>query len=662
MKNKSPMRVGADYYPEHWPRERWDTDARLMRQAGFNVTRMAEFAWAKLEPNEGQFDFDWLEEAVNLFGQYGVQTILCTPTPTMPKWVYDTYPDTVSVDEKGHFVPFGNRQNNCFTSPAYRRLSRRITRALATRFADNPHVIGWQLDNELSGPICYCAQCEAHFREWLADKYKDIDVLNQAWGAIFWSQTYGDFAQAHLPRHRHSGPSLYLDFRRFHSQAVVGFAAEQAAILRETCPGHFITHNCMGMHDAIDYGALGELLDFVSEDYYYNYGSGDWDNRFAGYLGGAERLDFIRGLKGKKFWIMENSAGALGWETYGRNLRPGELRRMTFQNMAHGMEGQVWFRWRTSRFGTEQYWHGLLDHSGIPARRYNEAAATSKDLQLVFAETAGGGIPCQVAIVTDYEDQWALGQQPNSATFSYTGAIVPYYRALNKKGVNVDFVRVSDDLNAYKLVILPYKYVLTKENADKIIAFVQGGGTLLTTCRTGVKNEYNVPHEMILPGYLREAAGIRVEEYEAIDSYDIEYRGVKYKGGILADWILPEAGQALGRYASQGISCAAVTENAFGQGKVFYAGIVPGEELAEKIVEDALAAAGVPSFSLPEHTELVMHKNRGDTYYFLLNHSENEQHFVLEGIQGADLLSGRACEGAFILAANGVAVIKQGVL
>ena len=662
MKNQPPMRVGADYYPEHWPRERWDTDAQLMRQAGFNITRMAEFAWAKLEPTEGQFDFDWLEEAVNLFGRYGVQTILCTPTPTMPKWVYDAYPDTVSMDEKGRPVPFGNRQNNCFTSPSYRKLSRRITQALALRFKDNPHVIGWQLDNELGGPICFCAQCEAHFQRWLAAKYKDIGALNEAWGAVFWSQTYGDFGQTHLPRHKHSSPSLYLDFRRFHSQAVVGFAAEQTQIIRDICPRHFITHNCMGMHDAIDYGALGELLDFVSEDYYYNYGSGDWDSRFESYVWGAERLDFIRGLKGKKFWIMENSAGALGWETYGRNLRPGELRRMTFQNMAHGMEGQIWFRWRTSRFGTEQYWHGLLDHSGIPARRYNEAAAASKDLQTVFAETAGGTIPCHVAIVTDYEDQWALGQQPNSTSFSYAGAIAPYYKALSKRGVNVDFIRGFDSLGGYKLVILPYKYLLTKEDADSAIAFVKSGGTLLTTCRTGVKNTHNVPHEMILPGYLREAAGIRVEEYEAIDSYEIEYRGGAYKGGVLADWILPETAQTLGRYASQGISYAAVTENTFGQGKVFYAGAVPGDELAERIVEDALSASGIAAFSLPEHTELVTHRNGEDTFYFLLNHSDEEQRFVLEGVQGADLLSGRACEGAFSLAANDVAVIKKGTL
>jgi len=240
---------------------------------------------------------DWLEDAVALLGRYGIRSILCTPTPTMPKWVYDKYPDTVAEDVHGHPIAFGNRQNNCFTSRIYRALSRNITAELTKRFKDNPDVVGWQLDNELGGPFCYCRQCENDFREWLAARYQCVGALNEAWGTNFWSHAYADFKELHLPRHPHPSPSMYLDFRRFHSDNVVRFAAEQAEIIRAVCPGHFITHNFMGMSSGINYFDLGGVLDFISEDYYYNFGESSWDHRFDCYLAGAEQLDFIRGIK-----------------------------------------------------------------------------------------------------------------------------------------------------------------------------------------------------------------------------------------------------------------------------------------------------------------------------------------------------------------------------
>ncbi|MCL2866990.1 MAG: beta-galactosidase trimerization domain-containing protein, partial [Clostridia bacterium] len=447
-----------------------------------------------------------------------------------------------------------------------------------------------------------------------------------------------------------------------HSQSVISFAREQAEILREICPDHFITHNYMGMHDSIDYGMFGNMLDFVSDDYYYNFDADGWNDRYESYLRGAQSLDFIYGLKAKPFWIMENSAGALGWETYGRNLRPGEMRRMTFQNMAHGAKGQIWFRWRTSLYGTEQYWHGLLDHSGIPARRYKEAAAVSAELQTVYKAIGESRIPAEVAIVTDYEDRWAFAQQPNSVAFNYTEALLPYYRALSARGVNTRFIGVCDALSPYKLVILPYKYILTKEYANQIIQFVNEGGVVLTTCRTGVKNVNNVPHEMVLPGYLRELVGIRVEEYEAIDTYNINYKGVTYQGGILADWIEPESAIALGCYTDQGISYAAVTQNTYGNGKAFYVGVVPQNALADRMIDDVLREACVETFSLPEGTELVTHLTDGELFHFLLNHSEQEQTFLLPGYKGIDLLSHGVCDGAFTVPANGAAVIRCSVL
>ena len=651
------MPIGADYYPEHWPRERWPVDAKLMQEAGFNTTRLAEFAWAKMEPREGVFDFDWLEDAIGVLAGHGIKVLLCTPTPTMPKWVYDRYPETISQDKNGHFTPFGNRHNNCYSSPMYRMLSRRITNAIAERFKGNPNVIGWQLDNELGGGGCFCPACETYFRDWLKNKYGDINKLNETWGTMFWSHAYAGFEELHLPRHEYSSPSLHLDWRRFYSGQVVSFAKEQADIIREKCPGHFITHNLMGMHEAINYFDLGKLLDFVSEDYYYNYGSVSYEKRFDTYIGGAKRLDFIRGVKHKPFWIMENTAGPLGWETYSRNIRPGELKRMTFQNMAHGAAGQIWFRWRTSRFGTEQYWHGILDHSGIPGRRYNEAAALTPLMQKVFEKTNGAEVTAEAAIFTDYEDHWAFGQQPNAEDFRYASAMNPYYRALHKMGAGVDFIKKDDEFGKYKLIVLPYKYILTQELANELLAYVENGGILLATCRTGAKDEFNVSTELPLPGYLRKAAGIRIEEYEAVDSYMLEYRGEPYAGKTLADWIILEGAEEAGKFTEPGIPYAAITANKYGKGMFWYVGTVPEDKLASKLLSDLLKDAGIKTYCLPENVEMVVQKKGGDVYYFLLNHGDNEAEVELAGIKGVDILTGTVVDGIVKIAANDVMVV-----
>ena len=651
------MYIGADYYPEHWPRERWATDAALMREAGFTITRLAEFAWSRMEPSEGVFDFGWLDDAIDVLGAHGIKVILCTPTPTVPKWLYDTYPETTIQNADGTKIPFGNRQNVCFTSPAFREFSRRITRAMAEHFAGNPHVVGWQLDNEFHGPNCYCAACEAKFQAWLADKYTTTDALNEAWGTDFWSHRYTDFGQTHLPRNEHSSPSLVLDYRRFHSQNIVSFAREQADILRQRCPGHFITHNEMGWAPQVDYYDLSEPLDIVAFDYYYNYGP--WDTRYDAYTMGAAALDLTRGFKRKNFMIMENSAGAIGWESYSRNLRPGEMRRMTYQNVAHGADGQVWFRWRTSRYGTEQYWHGLLGHDGLPQRRYDEAAQTAKELRKLFETIDSSTIESQAAIVSEYDDRWALAQQPNAPKFDYIDALMPYYRALHRRGVNVDFINLRQGLESYKLVVLPYKYLLNREQADRLEAFVAAGGTLIVTCRSGVKNAVNVPHDMTLPGYLRGLTGVRVEEYESLPEtapYKVTWDSDTYTANTLADWIIPETAQVLASYDEPGVAYAAVTKHQVGSGCVYYIGTIPDAALANRLTDLALVQSCCATLDAPEHVEVSIRSHDNTEYVFLLNHTPEPQTCT---IMGENLLDGKVVNGSITLPPDGVAVVQR---
>lgn len=239
---------GADYYPEHWPSERWETDAKLMREMGLGLVRMGEFSWAKMEPAEGVFAFDWLDRAIGLLAGYGIRTLLGTPTA----WIIAENPEILPLDSQGQRQGFGGRHHDCQSNAAYREHIRRLVTAMAEHFKDNPHVIGWQIDNELGNShedLCYCDACRDGFQRWLKKKYGTITRLNQAWGTAFWSQDYDRFAQIPAPRAvptRHN-PSLLLDWARFCSDLVVDFNRFQVAIIRAIAPRQKITHNLGSM-------------------------------------------------------------------------------------------------------------------------------------------------------------------------------------------------------------------------------------------------------------------------------------------------------------------------------------------------------------------------------------------------------------------------------
>jgi len=251
------MDFGCDYYPEHWPEEKWTKDIQMMAEAGFNVVRLAEFAWSKLEPEEEQYDFDWLDRAIKILAENRIRVILGTPTATPPAWLARQYPTIFRVDEKGIRSSFGGRRGYCPNSSIYRDYSQRIVLKLAKHYQNNENVIGWQIDNEFGG-LCYCEECAKHFRQWLKDKYITLDKLNQEWGTIFWSQTYTDWDEIPLPRYLQTAhnPSLLLDYRRFISDSYISYQRLQIDILRKSCPQAFITHNFMGLFNGINYYKL----------------------------------------------------------------------------------------------------------------------------------------------------------------------------------------------------------------------------------------------------------------------------------------------------------------------------------------------------------------------------------------------------------------------
>lgn len=663
------MRVGVDYYPEHWPVERWETDADMMQRAGFNVVRMAEFAWSKMEPSEGDYDFEWLDSAVSILGKRGIAVILGTPTGSMPPWVALKYPESVAVDENGHKMPYGSRKTNCPTSLSYRLLGLRITKAMAEHFRDNPHVIGWQIDNELSWPNCYCQTCLADWREWLRRKFRTIDRLNDSWGTIFWSHVYRSFDEVPFPKgsgHLSSNPSLHLDYRRFFSDCVVRFQNEQVRLLRSIAPHQFVTHNAMGFYSTrIDYYDLARELDHISWDYYNNTVN-PWHE--STWLSGGAANDLMRSLKQKGFWIMETSAGPAGNAAFTCNLRPGHMRRTAFHCIGHGADGYVWFRWRTCRYGFEQYWHGLLGHDGGENRRYREAASIAHELRAIGDELAGTQIKSRAAVVFSYEDEWAFEIQPNSDGFNRVACLQRFYSSLRRAGLNVDFVEPGDDLSRYDLVVVPANYIVTPEIAASYERFVSGGGTLVITFRSGVKDENNVPHELVLPGLLACLAGVRIEEYEAIPT-GVSYKlvrqdgfseGDRLTGTIFADWILPTTASPLLRYDEPGLeSYAAVTVNEHGRGRVYYIGTAVGEEsFYAELMGRAISESGIlVEVRPPEGVEVSTRSSDGKDLIFVINHTRERKQIDLP--QGADLLAGRVVGGYTELEPEEILVVKR---
>ena len=653
------MYVGVDYYPEHWPRERWETDARLMREAGFNVVRMAEFAWINMEPEEGRFEFGWLDDALSVLGKQGISAILSTPTAVMPAWVARKYPEALAMQANGQRITWGVRKDNCFTSGAYRLLSERITRAMAEHFARARNVIGWQTDNEFGDPFCYCDTCRADFQDWLRRKYGTLDELNRRWGTHFWGHKYGAWGEIQLPVDMQThNPSLCLDYQRYYSHLNVRFQADQVRILRALCPKHFVTHNFMGLFDELNYYDLAADLDHVSWDNYPVWGkpSIPYD--------AAAAADVMRGLKRKNFWVMEQTAGPGGWSTFTRNPRPGEIRKIAYQQLAHGADGIIWFRWRTCTAGREQYWHGLLGHDGEPRRRYQEAAQTARECHQLAPHLEGTTVKPEVAIIYDYDSIWAVRIQPGFPGNSYRAAMRRYYQALLRAGVNVDMAKPTQDLSGYRVVIAPQLFVMPDGVAKALNDFVASGGVLVAGYRTGVKDETGLCYDRTLPGLLSDALGITIEEYETTEEQHPVTGGQDLPGQYVAvqylDWVVPQTAEPLARYTQWHLKpFAAATRNRSRKGTAYYVGTVIEEPaFYDRLIADVLKTAKVrPVLAPPEGVEVSVRQRERTKLIFLMNHTEQTKTVTVPAGK-RDLVRGEKVGDTVKLGPYGVAVLK----
>ncbi len=676
---KVPLLFGTDWYPDQTPEKLWEQDAAMMAAFGITNVRVAEFAWALMEPSEGKFDFAWLTRAVKVLQAHNIAVILGTPSAAPPPWLTAKYPEVMIVNDKGLTLSTGARRFTCPTNKTYRRMSLAVATEMAKTYASEPGVIGWQIDNEFTlGDFgrCYCKACRAGFQEWLKEKYKTLDAINEAWGTAFWSQTYTDYSQIPVPLPSGSwpNPGLALDYDRYQSYANVSFMEEQLVMLRKACPSHFVTTNNVGLVDTIDMRDLFRNLDFASNDNYPGFFSVVFNSPDSGMSLSPEMMtpiismghDLMRSVKdGKPFLIMEEQSGKAGQPFFSPQPEPGQLRLWSYQAVAHGAMGINYFRWDTTNFGAEEYWHGILRHDRSPSPGYEEIKRTLRELKSLGEEALNAKYAAELGLCFDPASSWAFTIQPGQPKVKYFNEIVTWYGSIAASHAGVDVVNATQDLSAYKIVFAPAMYIVSAKQAEQIRAFVQNGGTFIAGFRLGAKDEHSRMVDTPLPGLLRDVMGVELIDYQPIYS---EKQGVKFAGmlagkdaecHIWADILEPKNAEVLASYTEGSYAGkAAITSHSFGKGKAIYVGAHLEPADLARVLLTLTAANGVKvPIEAPRGVEVTMRGTGRTKWIYLLNHTATAQTVKMEG-NFKDVIGGTAHSGSVSLDAYGARVLQ----
>jgi beta-galactosidase len=603
IEDQGHFALGVCYYPEHWPEDRWAGYAKEMRELGLTYVRIAEFAWSKMEPSEGTYEWDWLDQAIDSLANEGLKVVLCTPTATPPAWLIRAHPEILPCDAEGRVRKFGSRRHYDFSSDVFMEYAKKINRAIAARYGEHPAVVGWQIDNEFAchdTARSYSPVALAAFRKWLQARYQSLDQLNEAWGNIFWSQQYSDWDQIELPNLTvaQPNPSHELDFFRFSSDQVVAFMHRQVGILRELSPGRWITHNFMRLQYDFDHFKAAEPLDFASWDSYPTGGVA------LSPLSPAEKVkwarqghpdqtsfghDLYRGLKqGKSFWVMEQQAGQINWAPWNPLPLAGAVRLWTAQAWAHGASTVSYFRWRAATVAQELMHSGLLRHDETLDRGGQE-----------IAELTLAGLPvpedkAPVVLLHDYESLWAYDTQPQAEDARYWDQVQLYYRALRSLGVDVAIRHPKDDLTGFRAIVAPALQLVDQALAEHLASY-RDTAKLVFGPRTGYRLPTGRVPETGQPGVLRELLGCSLLNFDSLRPGLSVNAGAHIVGTWAESYRLDSATAAIAYSSGPLTGQPAVAVN----GNVATIGAW-SESLVIELLETILKEAGVATQRLPD--------------------------------------------------------------
>ncbi len=654
------MKIGVDYYPEQWDEEMWEADADRMKEIGVSVVRLAEFAWGRLEPVEGKYDFAWLDQVIRLFQDRNIEVVLGTPTCTPPVWMLHDYPEIIQVDRSGRKTATGIRGHRCLNSPVFREFCRRIITQMVTHYKDWKTVIAYQIDNELEANHCCCDVCQERFRIWLKRKYGSIEDVNRAYGNTVWSGEYSDFEEIMPPMGEHTewlNPSMQLDFYCYASDSTMDYARYQADLIMKIDPEAKLTTNTWFCEHMPNFYDLFRQMSFVSYD---NYPASRLPENPQELYSHAFHLDLMRGIQNKPFWIMEQFSGSVGsWMPMGRTPWPGMIKGYALQAIAHGADAILHFRWRTAKSGAEMYWQGILDPSNVPRRRYHEF----KELCQTVEKLAGleGAMPRnRVAILYSTVQEYAFKIQYQAEGMYYLEQLKAWHDAFTCLGLGVDIIDWTAPLKKYDIVVAPNMLFADEMVAGHLYNFTEQGGTLILTSRTGVKDEHNQCVTESLPSVYRELAGVTVTEYDPLGEAQgqLELLNEKWAKKLVKWWkrvnhnhedkdVLesmkchrwcdlletnPSGTEIMAVYADSFYQdTAAVTRIKYGEGYCVYVGTYLEREAYIALAEVLVQEAGIPYYSdLPIGVEITERTNGNDKWQFIFNNTEKRQVVSIE--------------------------------
>lgn len=574
---------GGDYNPEQWL-DRPDIlkqDLLLMKKAHINTVTLGVFSWSTLEPIKDCFNFTWLIDIIDKLYDNGIQVILATPSGAHPRWLAETYPEVLRVREDRTRQLYGERHNHCYTSPAYRERVRIINQKLAKTFRNHPGVILWHISNEYRGE-CHCPLCQEAFRNWLKNKYKDIDSLNRAWWTTFWSHTYNSFHQIESPSSigDHGLHGLNLDWKRFVTDQTVDFMCEEIHALRDGGATQPVTTNFMDDYKGLNYYNLAKHIDYVSWDSYPAWNKED-EIRTA--YNTALQHDLMRSMKQKPFLLMESCPSSPNWQAISKLKKPGLLQSASLQAIAHGSDSVQYFQIRQSRGSFEKFHGAVIDHyGGSDTRVFNEVTETGASL-IELKQVIGSKVDSSAAIIYDMENRWAMedAKGPRNEGLFYHESVLKSYQALRKAALNVDIINMEQSLDSYKLVVAPMLYMFRSGIETKLRTFVENGGILIMTYWSGIVNETDLCYLEGTPHSLLDVFGLRSKEIDGL--YEWEENSLipipenslqlhtSYKCKNLCDLVQLNGATPLMNYGSdfyQGTP--ALTVNQYGKGYAYY--------------------------------------------------------------------------------------------
>ncbi len=641
---------GVAYYPEYMPYDRLDQDVQLMQKAGISVVRIGESSWGLWEPEDGRFEFAWMDRVVDKLHSAGIRIILGTPTYSIPAWMYKKHPEIVVTRLGGQYLFYGYRQNTDLLNPTYRFYCERVIRKILEHYKGNPAIIGYQIDNETSSAGAANHDVQVGFAEYLKAQFKTVEALNKVWGLNYWGQRLNDWAEL-PPRDGIINPGWKLEWERYSQWMTTDFLAWQAAIVNEyKRADQFVTHDFAGPpRPEVNESDVVKTLDIAAANPYH--GTQDqFDGEASSYVG-----DYVRSLKKTNYLITETNAEAIGWDSK-EQFPPydGQLRLDVYTHAASGANMVEYWHWHSIHYGQETYWKGVLGHDLTPGRAYEEVSRTAHELQRIGPEIANIQRKNQVAILYSNDSHYGMEFMKFSDHANYRSILRQMYSTLYRSNVGADFVfPESTNLSEYKAILVPPLYIASDVVLAKLAEYVKGGGNLVLALKSGFCNEYSTVRWEMAPGPLRETAGLHYQEFSSL-AKPLALKDDPFQAGAdnkVSDWaemLIPDSAKALAYYDHPFFGkYPAITRNTFGKGTLTYEGTVLSDKLQQIVVLDVLKKAGLTGLdqNLPAAVR-VKHgtKRPGKTLHYYLNYSNESQTFSYTYAPGVDLLTQTAVD------------------